>query len=65
MASQTITDSVHELINELNNGNNRIRPAVVIQPVPRARPRRKTNKTTVRVSKRKPGVRVTKRVVKG
>ena len=60
----TSTDSVSELIHELNQNGHRARPAVIIQPHRPVRPR-SHKKTSMRVSKRKPGVRVTKRVVKG
>jgi len=64
----TKTDTVSQVLHELAIGNRRTRPVIIIQnPRPTtSRPpptRPRTKKTTVRISKRRPGVRVTKRVV--
>ena len=61
----TNNDTITQLLHDLANGNHRTRPAIIIQQPMHTRTRPRTKKTTVRISKKKPGVRVTKRVVKG
>ena len=61
----TNNDTVTQHHNDLANRSHRTRPAIIIQQPNNTRTRLKRNKkTTVRVSKRKPGVRITKRVTK-
>ena len=60
----TNNDTITQLLNDLANGNHRTRPAIIIQQPMHTRTRHRTKKTTVRVSKRRSGVRTTKRVTK-
>ena len=61
----TNNDTITQLLNGLANGSHRTRPAIIIQQPNTTRTRPKRNKkTTVGVSKRKPGVRTTKRLTK-